>query len=84
MMELLSSLKEIDLAEMYDSLDDEVVVTKKDVIFGGVTLLLLGVVIGMHSAMKQRPPMPPMPPMEQEGGKCCHKSKLGKFHKCCK
>ena len=87
MKELLSSIGEINLAEVYDSLDDEVIVTKKDVLFGGVTLLLAGIVIGMCTAMKQRPPMPPMPPAaleESESGKCCKRGRKGMFHKCCK
>jgi hypothetical protein len=59
MCSFLEGLKDCDILEKCGSLDDEVVVTKKNLLLGGLAAVMTGVVIGMLTAMKHRPPMPP-------------------------
>lgn len=72
MCNFLEKVKECDFLEKCGSLDDEVTLTKKDLLLAGLAMTMTGVVIGMLAAMKRRPPMPP------EGKKkhCCFRKRL--------
>lgn len=75
MCNCLEKLKECDFVAKCGCLDDEVTITKKNLLLAGIAMMMTGVVIGMLAAMKRQPSMQP------EGKKkhCCE----GKKKHCC-
>ncbi len=59
MCNFLQELKGCSFMEKCGRLDDEITLTKKDLLLAAIATTMTGVVVGMLTAMKHRPPMPP-------------------------
>lgn len=57
-------------------LDEEITLTKKDLLLAGIATAMTGVVIGMLAAMKRRPPVAQPVPQEQKKKHCCFRKRL--------